>query len=750
MKKGFFKFGSKSKTTVTERSNDIMKTGIFKISPISGLDYWTQTQQGRTGANGEFQYTDGETVSFAVGGIILGSAPAADKLTPADLSIEVAGNVDKIINRKVTNMARLLMSLNPACNYEEKIEITDEIRGICAKYAKRIYLNQPENFFTQDPSVRALMEELGSKLVSPAVARNYLRRAMNGIIKETDVKIPMRDGGYVLADIFRPEKEGKYPIIISFGGYGKAFWVGKETNDEERELHANLEDEYFRGGHRETDYISFHIASLAAGDPTPNIPGLPPAGSMPNPMLTHISETFERANVMDWVPEGYIVMHVDSRGLGNTPGEYCQFGRPEAEDYYDAIEWAGVQHWSNGNVGTYGGSFYAMNAFNVASLNPPHLKAFIPLAGDMDPARDYCRFGGLMNKFGFTPKITAGDFCGEDLAELNVRTEFDDPSVYNENSKIAMKGDPSKIKIPCFTSISLEQAFIHTRGTSEIFINCSTPENEKFMDIMSEVGVHYWMYGKDIFARHKAFFDHYLKGEENKLADAKQVHMMVRTGNSSYYWQDENEWPIARTQYKKLYLNAVGDADQLNALADQPAEATGKVSYPADKDVEIRFATAPLEEDMVIAGYCMADLFVSSTSDDMAVLTYIYVLDEDGDRIPFVMDLNPMTPVDKGGLKISHRKLDEARTTEYRPFHTNLAEDAQKLVPGEVVEAQIEMLPTTARLKKGWRLEFVVMPKNEHGELIDPQDNYSAGATNTVYTGEEYPSYVQIPVIPKK
>ena len=112
-------------------------TGSFKICPIEGLDYETQSQYGRTGKQGEFFYQKGETVTFSVGGIILGSAPAGEKLTPADLSLEVAGDVNKIINRKVTNMTRMLMSLNPECDYEESIIITDKIRDICYKFRKK-------------------------------------------------------------------------------------------------------------------------------------------------------------------------------------------------------------------------------------------------------------------------------------------------------------------------------------------------------------------------------------------------------------------------------------------------------------------------------------------------------------------------------------------------------------------------------------------------------------------------------------
>lgn len=723
-----------------------MKGRIF-ISPIEGLDYETLTMSGRTDADGFFEYAAGETVTFSVNGLILGSAPAAARMTPADLSIETAGDIRKITNRNVTNISRFLLSLNHSENTEEKIIITAEIRTICRKYRKKIYFNQPEEMFTNDPSVKQFFTELGSKLVSPAYARNYLRRAMNGIVKQTDVKIPLRDGGYVTADIFRPEKKGKYPVIISFGGYGKAFWVGKETTEEEIEQHAVLEDRYFQGITDETDYLSFHIASLPKGDPLPQVPGLPESGSTANPMLSHISETFERANVMDWVSDGYVVIHADSRGLGVSPGSYHQFGRTEADDYYDAIEWAGVQEWSNGNVGTYGGSFYAMNAFNVASLNPPHLKAFIPLCGDMDPYRDYMRFGGLMNKFGFTPKISKWEFSGTDLAEYTAQHEFDDPEVFNENSLAAMRNTPDQIRIPFYTAISLEQAFIHTRGTSVIYEYASTPENEKYLDVTSEAGIHYWMYGKDVLNRHKKFFAHRLKGEPDLLADTKHVHMMIRTGYGSYFWQDTDQWPVAGTEYRKLYLHVANETSgNIHSLTETPA-SDGSISYPADEEVTVSFETEPFADDTVLAGHILAKLFVSSSSDDMAVLTYLNAVDEDGDIVPVALDLNPSIPISKGGLKISHRKLDVEKTTAYRPVHTHLKKDVQLLSPGEIAEADVEFVPATVRVRKGWKLRLSIMPKNKESELIDINDNYSAGACNTIYTGKTYSSYLQIPVI---
>lgn len=732
-----------------------VRTGVFCISPVCGLDFETQSQRGRTDEQGSFSYLEGETVTFSVGDLVLGSATAKVEMTPADLSFEVAGNVRRIANRKVTNISRLLLSLNPADNVEERITITDAIRETVNAFRYRINLNAPEDFFTADEGVQALMKALGGKLCSPACARNHLRRRMDGIIKQTDVKIPLRNGSFLYADVFRPVRDGKYPVLISSGGYGKAFWLGKIGSGEEFELHERMEDNYFEDRPAETDYINFHI-QLAGGDPVPaGAPGFPTPGSPVNAMLTHVSEYFERANTRDWVPYGYVVINVDSAGLGRSPGMHSQFGKPEALDYYDSIQWAAEQPWSNGNVGIYGGSFYAMNAFNVATLQPPALKAMIPLAGDLDPYRDYCYVGGMLNKFGFVPKITVGEWKGYDMVEYVRAHPFDEPDAYNPDGKVAMVAEPEKIQIPFWTAVPLEQGSIHTRGASEAFIHTATPKDRKKLDVVSEVGVHFWMYGKDVLAQHRAFFDHWLKGEDNSIMDQPPVNVMIRTGHGGFYWLREQEWPIARTQYKKLYLSAVsaqgGDTHTLSWEA--PAQS-GKITYSADVSVGktpdntfgTRFVSAPMSRDVTLAGYSKLGLYVSSTSHDMAVLVNLRVLDENDQLVPVVLDLDPSFPMAKGALKVSHRRQDPDKRTDYRPYHTHKEADYAPLTPGEIVNCEVELFPSTMRIKKGWKLMLEIQPNNS-GEMIELNDDYRPGAKNSVYTGGLTPSYLQIPVI---
>jgi hypothetical protein len=250
------------------------------------------------------------------------------------------------------------------------------------------------------------------------------------------------------------------------------------------------------------------------------------------------------------------------------------------------------------------------------------------------------------------------------------------------------------------------------------------------------------------------------------------VRMMVRSGWTGYYWQYENEWPIARTNYTKFYLDAIPSSfsgnekrkEYLRLGPDVPA-SEAKTTYSADAkfgvdapwSYGVSFVTEPLKEDTLIAGYIKAVFWVSSSAHDMQIHTYVRVMDENNQEVSYATGnpgMNRLYPVGQGALKVSHRKLDPAKSTVYRPYHTHLKADYQPLAPGEIVEAQVELWPTTALIRKGWRVRLDVQPATGEGfmaPLIDPQDNkYQAGASNTIYTGPQHPSYVQLPVVPAK
>jgi putative CocE/NonD family hydrolase len=78
---------------------------------------------------------------------------------------------------------------------------------------------------------------------------------------------------------------------------------------------------------------------------------------------------------------GYVVLLQDCRGRYESEGEFYPF-TIEGPDGYDTIEWAAVQPWSDGRVGSFGGSYTGIDQYAAAILRPPHLVGmFIQMAG---------------------------------------------------------------------------------------------------------------------------------------------------------------------------------------------------------------------------------------------------------------------------------------------------------------------------------------------------------------------------------
>ena len=135
----------------------------------------------------------------------------------------------------------------------------------------------------------------------------------DGMRIDWEVPIEMDDGVVLRCDVYRPIEEGRYPVLIIYGIYGK--WL-------------HFEDGYPEQWRR---MVEQH-PDVAAGS----------------------SNKYQNWEVVDpekWVPDGYVCLRVDSRGAGRSPGYMDPFSDRETKDFYDCIEWAGVQSWSNGKVG---------------------------------------------------------------------------------------------------------------------------------------------------------------------------------------------------------------------------------------------------------------------------------------------------------------------------------------------------------------------------------------------------------------
>jgi uncharacterized protein len=735
------------------------RVGRF-AGPIAGLAFHSASGRGLTNARGEFIYVDGEAVTFSIGHLVLGSTRGAAWVNLSNLANRVAGNIDRLHDPAITNLARLVFSLGKSQDLDGSVELKKETHDLVSPAF--INFNLPEAAFGNDANVVALLEKLNASgqaftdvsprgLMDGATARNELRRNIRGIIKHTNVRIPTRDGSYVCADVFRPAADGPHPVVMSKGFYGKAFYHECICNDHQAVEKEQLEDRFFSGNPDGLQY-----------------------------------ENHETPDTATWVPDGYVCIRVDDRGVGQSPGLQAPWSVQQAHDYYDAIEWAGVQPWSNGNVGLWGMSYLAMVQHNVASLQPPHLKAMIAQGTDADIYNEALYGGGIFGE-GFWSwwwKAWSGNnFCGTrnetDWMARALATPFNDPAAYGPEGTIFMRPDLAKALAPVWITGPQAGAVIHQLGSSETYIH-STGAKAKRFDFNDA-----WFancYASSTVSDHKRFFDHWLKGIDNGVMDEPSVRIQLRTGNGSCTLMEEQEWPIARTLYKRWYLDASpsdwsgdGRRDDFMRVVSQAPTLAHSASYDAYLDLGmqvlspmgpvggtprwqtgITFISDPMDEDMVMVGYMKAGLWVSSSASDMDVFVSVRVVEENGREIRFDAPSHPAdpihaAPVGHGLLKVSHRKLDEARTTNYWPVQSHLEADYAPLNPNEVVAVEVGLNPSSALIPKGARLRVDIQPSapsGAPGRAFD--ESYHKGATNSVFTGPDHPSYIQLPIIPAR
>ena len=189
--------------------------------------------------------------------------------------------------------------------------------------------------------------------IGSASAQERVPTGVPGMIFERDVIVTMTDGLKLRANVYRPEKEGRFPVVMLHGPYGK--------------------DTHLR------DIAGYY--KQVWGHMTKSLPQLCQSSS-----CRFIR--WEAPDPEQWVADGYVVIHADSRGAGKTPGLLSPFSPRETQDYAELITWASKQPWSNGRIGLLGISYYAMNQWTVAALQPEGLAAIIPWEGAFDRYRD--------------------------------------------------------------------------------------------------------------------------------------------------------------------------------------------------------------------------------------------------------------------------------------------------------------------------------------------------------------------------
>lgn len=565
-----------------------------------------------------------------------------------------------------------------------------------------------------------------------------------GMRIEWDVPIEVDDGLVLRADVFRPDDDQRHPVLVTYGPYAK-------------------------GLHFEDGYADQWNAMVSAH---PDV-------------AAHSSNRYQAWELPDpdkWVPHGYVCLRVDSRGAGASPGVVDPFCGRETDDFYQCIEWAAAQPWSNGRIGLSGISYYAINQWQVAARRPPHLAAICPWEGAADWYRDSAHHGGILctfsdNWYRHQVEIVqhgAGERGGRnrETGEL-VTGPSTLPPQELERNRVDFGADVAahqlvdgywepriaeleRIEVPLLSAGNWGGHGLHLRGNVEGFTRSGSAH--KWLEVHGlEHWSHYYTdYGRELQLE---FFDHFLKDADNGWDRRPPVLLNMRAVDGTFTLREEDGWPIPRTRWTKLYLDAAS-----SSLAPERIGADAAAGY-AGMGEGLTFSWT-LEADTEITGPLAAKLFVSSATADADLFVIVRAFDPGGAEVTFQGALEPHSPLAHGWLRASHRKLDERLTLPHRPYHSH--DEISPLSPGEIYELDVEIWPTCIVLPAGYTLALSVQGVDyRYSDRVErfgwfemtgvgpfkhdvPQDRPAEvfGGEVTLHTGASHPSHLLVPVIP--
>jgi len=234
------------------------------------------------------------------------------------------------------------------------------------------------------------------------------------------------------------------------------------------------------------------------------------------------------------------------------------------------------------------------------------------------------------------------------------------------------------------------------------------------------------------------------------------VLLWIRHVDGTYKLRAENEWPIKRTKWTKLYLNPADCS-----LQKRPKKTEQAVEYEALGD-GLTFMTEPLHEQTEITGPLAAKLFISSSINDADLFLTLRAFSPDMREVHFYDYLDPHTPLSHGWLRCSHRKLDLKLSKKWRPYHTH--DKIEPLKPGQVYEVDVELWPTCVVLPAGYRLALTIRGKDydyggppvKTGPFLMKgtgpflHDHITENYKVKVYGGGKKASYILLPIVPPK
>ncbi|WP_448642855.1 CocE/NonD family hydrolase [Geodermatophilus sp. URMC 63] len=550
-----------------------------------------------------------------------------------------------------------------------------------------------------------------------------------------DQRVPVAGGAELHADVYVPRAPGRYPAVVSFGGYA----TEKAT------------------------------AGIPAGS---NEIGSPPV----------------------FTDRGYCPVVVERRGMGRSTGEQVMFFDPQDVDDHEAvIAWAAEQPWCNGEVVLFGTSYYAVSQLSVAARKPPALRALFCNEVSTDLWRHLVHFAGVPAWFfvavwmganytqenyderlspdrrALLSQVTNGPLHPllEQLVHRRVSGMFKSFEtatpvefmrriyaawMFDEKTRAqatipegptATLGD---VEVPFTVVQNLGYFNLHQFGCYDLVANAGTPADSRWLILAPpayDLPVYSWQ-GEAL-----AFFDHVLRGTDNGYADQPHVRYWVEGAER---FDSATAFPPAGGEVRRLHLGPP-DGDAITHRLSRNATAVGSGSWVAvplglpqlggldEVADQVLAFDLPVEEDTSLAGPVTARLTYSCNEIDSYVVARLSRLDAAGEC--HQLSLGAIRPVS--------RTEEEGRSTPLE-----IAIDAgrrEPLVPDEPVVLRFSLTPGPTLLRRGdtLRLELASRidllradPSKGYAQFDMPVPPYPC--RNTVHFGGD--SWIEVTEVP--
>lgn len=496
---------------------------------------------------------------------------------------------------------------------------------------------------------------------------------------------------------------------------------------------------------------------------------------------------YQRAQL--FVQAGYAVVHMDVRGRGDSQGIF-EPNFQEIEDGHDSLNWCGMQPWSTGVVGTYGGSYEGWTQIFPTRLHSPfHRAAFLMCTPSMHPFKEGPYWSGVPSAImGLMALYISGKTVKEFISELNwedwansrplkdLVSNFGLPDSYwterahhptfdSYYRRLWYDGVTDLTRIPCYHvsgwyddslggTLDLFPALSHhhpdpqVRRSQKLLIG---PWPHRLSSNSSKLGD--FDYGEHSMVSLPLeairWFDYWLKGIDNGIMDEPRCRVFLMGANR---WVDANSFPFSNARQHSFLLGAESQANSLNGGGILDEKSCGSLAFSTFQYDPQNPVPAPFWKENFQSG-TNEDLRTIQVRPDVLVFTssplesplniigrikaelYVSTSARDTDFVARLSDVHP----EGYAQRLNHGIL--------RLRFRNGYEKVELVKPGEVVRIEVDLWGTGHQVQPGHCLRLEVTssgypvwaPNYNTGEDIW-EETTPVVATNTVHHSVQYPS----------